>query len=287
MKVDTARSASYTRRIAAPSPAAQLKRAARLEPARRNASTSASTPRRRSPRPARYLALARKRFGREDLAFVSYHMGIGNLESVLRAYGQGRVPYAQLYFDSTPLRHAAAYKRLSCSATTPPTTTGSSARRWRSCGSPATTAQGSRRRRALQSAAPDARLVLHPPGTRAGERPAGAAERARRYRPARPARGEAAQGGARRGAVRRRARCARSPTIRRSVSPGAAAGWSFSIARDYASPRQALAFQYVLDRLQVLNVIAWSRDARTIHVTAANDAAALEPLLDRAEGDSS
>ena len=33
---------------------------------------------------ARYLALARERLGREDLAFVSYHMGMGNLENVLR-----------------------------------------------------------------------------------------------------------------------------------------------------------------------------------------------------------
>src|SRR5262249_19815487 len=45
-------------------------------------------------------------------------------------------------------------------------------------------------------------------------------------------------------------------------------GWTFDVSRKYASPRQALAFQYVLDRLQVLNVIAWSRSARTIHVTA-------------------
>ena len=45
--------------------------------------------------------------------------------------------------------------------------------------------------------------------------------------------------------------------------------------------RQALAFQYVLDRLQVLNVIAWSRAARTIRVTAARRREVLEPLLDR------
>ena len=41
-------------------------------------------------------------------------------------------------------------------------------------------------------------------------------------------------------------------------------GWTFDVSRNYASRRQALAFQYVLDRLQVLNVIAWSRAARTI-----------------------
>ena len=58
-------------------------------------------------------------------------------------------------------------------------------------------------------------------------------------------------------------------------------GWTFRVSRRYTSPQQALAFQYVLDRLQVLNVIAWSRTARTINVTASRDAAVLEPLLDR------
>ena len=60
-------------------------------------------------------------------------------------------------------------------------------------------------------------------------------------------------------------------------------GWTFRISRRYASPDQAHAFQYVLDRLQVLNLIAWSRSARSISVTASRDAGALEPLLDRAK----
>ena len=46
-------------------------------------------------------------------------------------------------------------------------------------------------------------------------------------------------------------------------------GWAFDIARDYRSERQAHAFQFVLDRLQVLNVIAWVREPGAIHVTAA------------------
>ena len=58
-------------------------------------------------------------------------------------------------------------------------------------------------------------------------------------------------------------------------------GWSFRVSRDYASEEQALAFQYVLDRLQVLNVIAWSRTERAIRVTASRDGKELEPLLDR------
>src|SRR4029450_4165186 len=34
----------------------------------------------------RYLTEAKKVFGRDDLAVVSYHMGIGNLSDVVRAY---------------------------------------------------------------------------------------------------------------------------------------------------------------------------------------------------------
>ena len=39
-------------------------------------------------------------------------MGVGNLQQALMAYGKGVVPYAQLYFDSSPLRHAAAWRKL-------------------------------------------------------------------------------------------------------------------------------------------------------------------------------
>jgi hypothetical protein len=62
----------------------------------------------------RYLELAQARFGRGDLALVSYHMGIGNLQDVLSAYNGGQtVPYAQLFFDTSPDRHSAAYALLS------------------------------------------------------------------------------------------------------------------------------------------------------------------------------
>jgi len=75
---------------------------------------------------ARYLQIAGERFGATDLATESYHMGIGNLESVIRAYtgasdddpigdvvsGDG-LSYAQLYFDSSPSEHAEAYDLLS------------------------------------------------------------------------------------------------------------------------------------------------------------------------------
>ena len=60
----------------------------------------------------RYLKQAKDEFGREDLAVVSYHMGIGNLQSVLGAYGDDGASYAQLYFDSSPDSHARAYRLL-------------------------------------------------------------------------------------------------------------------------------------------------------------------------------
>jgi soluble lytic murein transglycosylase-like protein len=74
---------------------------------------------------ARYLEIAGERFGADDLAVVSYHMGIGNLESVLRAYAgagdsgpigalvaeQG-LSYARVYFDSSPYEHRDAYRML-------------------------------------------------------------------------------------------------------------------------------------------------------------------------------
>ncbi len=61
----------------------------------------------------RYLRTAQQRFGRRDLAVASYHMGIGNLGTVLARYDGGRaVPYAQLYFDTAPDRHADVYRLL-------------------------------------------------------------------------------------------------------------------------------------------------------------------------------
>lgn len=75
---------------------------------------------------ARYLQIATDRFASEELAVVSYHMGIGNLENVISAYvgksqrsgstaatvAQNEIDYARLYFDSSPQRHRAAYELL-------------------------------------------------------------------------------------------------------------------------------------------------------------------------------
>jgi hypothetical protein len=76
---------------------------------------------------ARYLQIAEQRFGSEELAVVSYHMGIGNLENVIEAYTGEEVgedgaaslvdrvgiDYPRLFFDSSPRDHAEAWRLLS------------------------------------------------------------------------------------------------------------------------------------------------------------------------------
>ena len=54
-------------------------------------------------------------------------------------------------------------------------------------------------------------------------------------------------------------------------------GWAFDIARRYRSRAQALAFQFMLDRLTALNMIAWVREPDAIHVTVGPRAARAEP----------
>ena len=82
----------------------------------------------------RYLQLAEAPLRALDLAVESYHMGIGNLQSVLADYdGGAAVPYVQLYFDTSP---EPSRRRLSAScrrsATTHGRTTGGCWRRSRS-----------------------------------------------------------------------------------------------------------------------------------------------------------
>ena len=72
----------------------------------------------------RYLAIARERFGgAEDLAIASYHMGIGNLQNVIRAYtgsdgrvtdlwAEGGLTYARLFFDSSPSNNPESWDLL-------------------------------------------------------------------------------------------------------------------------------------------------------------------------------
>ena len=47
-------------------------------------------------------------------------------------------------------------------------------------------------------------------------------------------------------------------------------GYAFDVARVYGSERQAAAFEFVLDRLQALNVIAFIRESAAIHIAVAS-----------------
>jgi hypothetical protein len=58
-------------------------------------------------------------------------------------------------------------------------------------------------------------------------------------------------------------------------------GWAFDVQRRYRSRKQALAFQFELDRLRSLNAIAWVREPDAIHITVSKDAEVLLPLLER------
>jgi Family of unknown function (DUF5715)/Transglycosylase SLT domain len=49
-------------------------------------------------------------------------------------------------------------------------------------------------------------------------------------------------------------------------------GYAFDVRRKYRSRAQAAAFQYMLDRLQSLNLIAWVREPGAIHITVSSHA---------------
>ena len=115
MQVDLERSLALTRKIA------QAANRGRPELAEQLSRERAEVDQRFNPElalagAARYLQIAEARFGSEELAVVSYHMGIGNLESVIAAYTGEDVPdggaaelvdeegldYPRLFFDSSP-----------------------------------------------------------------------------------------------------------------------------------------------------------------------------------------
>jgi hypothetical protein len=243
----------------------------------------------------RYLKLAKDEFGREDLAVVSYHMGIGNLQHVLGAYGDDDASYAQLYFDASPDREPRAYRMLAGLGDD------SKTYYWRVLASREVMRlyrhdrPKLERLAGLQASAASGELVLHPPDrtdafqtsedvdaalkdgrlrplpsepARYGLRPASAAA-GRGLRP------EAFALAAYIGKGVRNVSGTKAPlTVTRTVRPHAsihATGYSFDISRDYANGRQAEAFQFMLDRLQALHLIAWTRDADTIHITASGE----------------
>jgi hypothetical protein len=243
------------------------------------------------------------------------------MQTALRAYGKRDIPYAQLYFDSTPLRHAKAYRILAALGDD------SSTYLWRVMAArnimrlyrddPA--ALG--RQAELQTRKASAEEVLHPAdrtpaygdpfaivrarasgqlvglgarqlagfGVRIdrhmGEFAGRVHQRPRLYRALRPQAlrileviGAGTRAIARttplivtsavRDARYQRVLAARDIEATHNFSLHTT-GWAFDIARVYRSAAQALAFQFMLDRLTALNMIAWLREPSVIHVTVA------------------
>src|SRR3954454_20345819 len=298
MRVDVGASERLTRRRARAVRAGRTKRAQRLRAARRRVDERFD-PRKAVAGTARYLAIARARLGRDDLAIASYHMGIGNLRQALSLYGAPRgIPYARLYFDSTPRRHEAAQQflaRLGDDSSTYLWRVGAAREALRLLRDDR---DELRRREDLHSGADSAELVLHPPGDTRTFGDLGAVRDGRdsgelvALPPAYlTAHGVVAPAGAllRREALatlayigmqaRRISGVRRPLRVVRALQPGddmQATGYAFDVARTYANRRQALGFQFVLDRLTALNLIAWSRTPSAIHVTVASDAQRLE-----------
>ena len=269
---------------------------------------------------ARYLTFAKRHLGRDDLAVASYHMGVGNLQQALKAYGKDGVPYAELYFDSSPLRHPDAWRKLASLGDD------SSTYLWRVLAAKEimrlfrTDPAQLRRIATLQGHKASAEEVLHPADStpQFGDPFAiGRARAAGQLVPLTPRllKANGVRMDRSMGALAQQVH--QSPTLYRGLRPEALAalltlgagtkvisgqapiivtstvrdakyqkvlaahnieathayslhttGYAFDIARIYKSGAQALAFQFMLDRLTALDLIAWVREPRAIHVTA-------------------
>ncbi|MGN6869806.1 MAG: hypothetical protein ACTHMY_15545 [Solirubrobacteraceae bacterium] len=163
MHIDLARSRKLTGQIFLASARGQAGKMARLEAARAKVDDRFD-PRKALAGTVRYLETAQRDLGRTDLAFESYHMGIGNLQRVLDLYDGGHaVPYPQLYFDTAPDHNPAAFSLISSFGDD------SSLYYWRLLGAQRLmrlyrTDRGAlQRTNALQTATDSNAFVLHPP----------------------------------------------------------------------------------------------------------------------------
>ena len=318
MPIDLSASRRLTARITIARVHGQTALADRLERARERIDDRFN-PRLALAATVRYLKLAERRFGQQDLAVVSYHMGIGNLSQVLDDYDGGRaVPYVQLFFDTAPDRHAAAYSLLSGFGDD------SWLYYWRVKGSIQimrlyrTDHRALERLAALESAGDSDAEVLQPPDRAPSFADPSALAAAYTSHAIVPLPSNAsALGLAYDPGIGAYAHSVGAPRgLYRGLSPDALAllielaarvralsgvhapvtvlsavtdrryqqqlgvsnfqgttGYAFQIARRYAAPAQAAAFQAVLDRLQALNLIAWAAEPGAIGVTVASDAA--------------
>jgi soluble lytic murein transglycosylase-like protein len=334
MRVDAQRGARLTRSIARAERRGQTRRAERLRALRRRVDQRFD-PRRALQAAARYLTIAKGELGgSEQLAVVSYHMGIGNLTTLQERFGgDDATPYAELYFDSSPLRHGRAYRLLASFGDDSSTylwrveAARDVMRRWRE--DPAALAVRAQRitaknsREELLHPVEDTRRFVDPADLRrayqdedivslpandlagAGIRlDADMGELARRvrqprvlYRGLRPealallvyvARGTEAISDRQPLIVTSTVRDQRYQRVLLRGNPEATAGYSLhttgyaiDILRRYRSRSQAQAFQFMLDRLTALDVIAYVYEPAAIHLTVGPRAKDLLPILDR------
>ena len=321
LRVDTEQSERLTRKIRkrGPSPALLARRREvdeRFDPGKALAAAG------------RYLETAEERFGREDLAVASYHMGIGNLDNVLAAYGDREAGWAQVYFDATPRNHPRTYRLLSGFGDD------SATYLWRVYAAREIMRlyredrDELRRLTTLHAAKASAEEVLHPraqtaifetpaeleegylggelrpfggiPGLRADPQMGELARRLeaerRLFRGLRPeayALAAYLSAGVRdvgntkasliatssvRDLSYQRLLARRNAFATREYSLHTT-GFAFDIRRKYAGRSQAVAFEYMLDRLQSLNLIAWVREPGAIHITASSEAGELSALI--------
>ena len=331
MRVDPVRSRRLTRQIGRAERRGQTARAERLRAQRRRVDERYDPPKALAAT-GRYLTFAKDLLGRDDLAVASYHMGVGNLQNVVKAFGAGDdTPYAEIFFDSSPLRHAKAWDILAGLGDDSSTylwrveAAKDIMRRFRE--DPAALA----RRADAMTAKNSAEEVLHPEGEtevfaepesietaldsgalsalrptelraegividgRMGELAPRLEQPKSLYRALHPdalallvylARGTKAisgqtplrltstvrDGGYQRLLTRRNSEATHGYSLHTT-------GWAFDIERTYRSRRHARAFQFMLDRLQALNVIAWVREPAAIHVTAGPESRELRDLL--------
>jgi hypothetical protein len=343
MYVDLDRSRALTAQISGAVRRGNLARAERLRE-RRRAIDSRFDPEQALAGTIRYLTTARDMLGRDDLAVVSYHMGIGNLTDVLLAYAvadrsadvpslveERELSWVRVFFDTAPDRNGEAHRLLARLGDDSPTYY------WR--------VLAAREIMRLYRDDPDllqeldllhgakasAEEVLHPPSET--ERFADAVDLQRAWDegalhplpddPARlgfaidPGMGELARrlgqprdlyrglraeslallvyvagrvkelsGASRPLRVTSTLRDEAYQELLRNDNPEATHGYSlhttgfaFDVARRYESGKQAQALQFLLDDLTARGLIAWIREPAAIHVTVANEAEQLVPLM--------
>ena len=285
MEVDVERSRTLTAAIADAEAEGDARRARRLR-ARRRRVDDRFDPRAALTGMARYLQLAREHLGRPDLAVASYHMGIGNLDNVLERFGEGDdVPYAEVYFGSSPLSRPRAYELLSSFGDD------SSTYLWRVLAAREIMRlyRDDRDELVRRAATQEAGDAAGPRGG-AGDLVGPPSEIGRLRIRFRDTAGQARLTQRAMAVVvyiaagTRRVTSRGTLTVVRTTNADAAphlrihtGGDAFDVAREYASREHALAFEFMLNRLKALDLITWQRDADDIHVVVKPDSDELLP----------